>query len=98
MSMSTRLRHVCNTLLGLYQYEYCPHYDALLNQILDEGVPEKCGDYTMRFSLDGEYYNVWIASKFHGYGHLFPSINGAYARPKYKTMMRLYELERRLKS
>lgn len=98
MSLSTRLRHVCNTLLGLYQYKHCPAYDALLNRILDEGVPEKCGDYTIRFSLGGEYYNVWIANKFYAYGHLYQGGAGPCARPKYKTMMRLYELERRLMS
>lgn len=98
MSMSTRLRHVCNTLFGLHQYKYCATYDVLLSRILDEGVPEKCGDYTIRFSLEGGHYNIWVANKFYAYGHLYLGGAGPCVRPKYKTMMRLYELERRLMS
>lgn len=97
MSMSTRLGHVCNTLLGLYQNDYSDIYDNFLNDILDNADVVNFSEHRISFNLRGALYDVWIANKFYAYGSLRDGPTGEHhLRPKYKTMMRLYELERRL--
>lgn len=89
--------HILRTLTRFYQRPFNKEWDILLNKILDNDAELNVGKHTAEYEFEGIVYSVWISNRWYAYAHL-NEFNGNRVesrlefRPKFKTMLRLYEL------
>ncbi|UBT78790.1 hypothetical protein LCH33_002154 [Pseudomonas amygdali] len=84
-------RWAMNTWFGLlYQYRFCPIWDAALNRLIDKHWKSVVvGEHTA--NLGG--VDIWISNRYYAFGHEFASFQSA-RRPSVWTMRRLDSLVR----
>lgn len=94
--------HIFCTVCGYYQHAYAREWDALLNQLLDEGCVVGADAYTLTLRHEGTYYTVWTNNWMYGFGHLYRMGEDRYRmiripdedwrRPRFRTMLRLWDV------
>jgi hypothetical protein len=95
--------HILRALTRFYQRPFNKDWDTLLNEILDNNTELKVGKYTAEYKFEGCTYSIWISNRWYAYAHL-NAVNGntLYSclefRPKFKTMLRLFELTKQKQS
>ena len=102
------LKHVLNTVTGMYQHCYSEAWDQKLTDLLDNvdrwsGIEISSGGHCLVFTFNGNNYRVWIANRWYAYGNLV-SINDDFVdddyryRPRFRTMRRLHSLASRMQA
>jgi len=95
------LRHVGNTIFGMYQHPFCQLWDDSLNKIINECEVVELSEYTMTFGTTSGQICVWCANRWYAFGHVY-SVNDKCVgsenerRPRFSTMQKLQRIHSRL--
>lgn len=88
--------HIIRAVTGFYYRPFSKTWDAYLQRIMNEGVLESVGDYTVIFLYNGDVHEIWVGHQWFAYGFLFclngrlvEPVNGP--RPRFRTMYRLHQ-------
>lgn len=93
--MSEFIKHIANTVFGMYQEPFSEKWDLELNEIMDTGRVIQTSDCTITYMHKGNAITVWAANKWYSFGHLV-RVNGKevgkkfQSRPRFKTMLKLW--------
>ena len=89
--MNYYIEWVMSTWFGvLHHKDYCPLWDAKLNELLDKYSGSAILVGACRMQLGGT--EVWIENRMYSYGHL-ADVSVTQRRPSVRTMIRLAKLE-----
>lgn len=69
------LKHVGNTIFGMYQQKFCHEWDLVLRKIINECEVSEFSEHTITFTTKCGQVCVWCANKWYGFGHLY-EVNG----------------------
>ncbi len=92
--------HLIRASLGLYLRPFSPLWDEHLSRLLTYGRVTNLCPHTMTILLYGVEYEVWIANRWYNFGyllckniagHLYPVPAHSRFRPRFRTMLALYE-------
>lgn len=93
--MSEYIKHIANTIFGMYQVPYSEEWDRELNDIMDSGRVIETSDCTITYLYKGNAMSIWTANRWYAFGHL-ERVNDSCVgkkfqkRPKFKTMLKLW--------
>lgn len=76
------------SLFGLFNHKYCKHWDAELNEYIDEYKIVDNDSYTIEFENGVQ---VWIKNEFYAYGYEYGIPDNKRRRPSIKTIIKLHE-------
>lgn len=95
------LRHIANTIFGMYQSPFCPMWDEVLNKIMEDCEVTEFSEHTITFGTKRGQVCVWCSNKWYAFGHVY-RINDEWVgsenerRPRFTTMQRLHRIHSRL--
>lgn len=95
------LKHVGNTIFGMYQQKFCREWDSALRKIINECEVSEFSERTITFTTKHGQVCVWCSNKWYAFGHLY-EVNGKGVggknerRPRFETMQTLHRLHSRL--
>lgn len=106
MQIREWFRHLCCTVLRMYQQPYSHEWDVQLNRILDKGTVVEASTCTLTLHYEGMYYEVWTSNRWYAFGHLYRTGTQSdyerrrcamvpkkgWRRPRFRTMLRLWSV------